>query len=122
MHQAALDERVGRRVERLGVELVAGEPAVGADVELLQGGAAVGGHRASDASAAGLVRGPGAREAASAPRRAPIRASTRALSSSPPAPAGAVGRAPRAAIARASSVSEGASATGWTTSARSRPR
>ncbi len=42
VHDAALDERVGGRVERLGGELVGDEPAVGADVEALQGGAAVG--------------------------------------------------------------------------------
>ncbi len=44
MHEAALDERVGGRLERLRVELVVGEPAVGAGVEELQRGAAVGGH------------------------------------------------------------------------------
>ena len=43
MHEPALDQRVGDRVERLRVELVAGEPAVGAGVEELQRGAAVGG-------------------------------------------------------------------------------
>jgi hypothetical protein len=40
--QTALDERVGDRVERLRRQLVPGEPAVGAFVEALEGGAAVG--------------------------------------------------------------------------------
>jgi hypothetical protein len=45
VHQPALGDGIGHRVEQLRVELVAGEPAVGADVEFLQGGAAVGGDR-----------------------------------------------------------------------------
>ena len=43
MHQPALDQRVGSRLERLRAQLVGDKPAVGADVEQLQGGAAVGG-------------------------------------------------------------------------------
>ena len=46
MHQPALDQRVGHRVEALGVELVVDEPAVGADVEALERRAAVGRDRA----------------------------------------------------------------------------
>ena len=43
VHQAALDERVGDGIEQLRVELMAGEPAIGAEVEFLERGAAVGG-------------------------------------------------------------------------------
>ena len=81
----------------------------------------------SAAITAGFESGPGARVAASArSRRGQPRGSSRSrdLPSAPATPSRAAGSAlaPRAAIARASSVSEGASAMRWTTRARSRPR
>ena len=58
VHQPALDQRVGDRVEQLWVELVPGEPAVGADVELLQGGAAVGGDLGERVERRGVAQRP----------------------------------------------------------------